>query len=357
MKKKNYYYAVERSQINLFREKYEFLSNFFPARLVYDGLSFYNSEAAYQAAKCTNPKEREYFTQLYGNEAKSLGRKVECRSDWEEIKIEVMRNVLFAKFTQNPLLAKYLLETGEKPILEGNMHGDLFWGVDGKTGIGENHLGKLLMELRADFRRNGVFDNSKIRPLRQYQTSIVLDFNEPNVTRNIVLTEGDVVQMDIECIVHVLDVDAMKDGNLGFLYREAGEEFLQKCRMETSCATSQAKILDGYLLPANYVICTVGPVYGNPENGKTEEQLLKECYINCLELAREQQIHHMAFPSISTGKCCFPKEKAAKIAVESVTDWMKENAEYTMNVVFSCSDQRNFSVMREQLKKIKFRFV
>ena len=93
-------------------------------------------------------KERERFFGLSGGQAKRLGRRVELRSDWETVKIEIMRQVLKSKFTHNPELREKLIATGNTELIEGNNWNDRFWGVC--RGVGKNHLGKLLMEIRAE---------------------------------------------------------------------------------------------------------------------------------------------------------------------------------------------------------------
>lgn len=134
--------------IDKFRGKYFFLSNFYVAPVEYQGLTYQNNEAAFQSAKAKNKKDKEKFIDLLAAEAKKLGRQIELRDDWEDVKIDVMHEVCMAKFTQNLLLKEKLLATGIEELVEGNNHGDTFWGcVDGK---GENHLGKILMKVREE---------------------------------------------------------------------------------------------------------------------------------------------------------------------------------------------------------------
>jgi len=135
-----------------FSAKYEFLSNFYKCRVAFEGLVYQSSEAAYQAAKTQDQETKKKFTTLSAAEAKKLGRQVELRPDWEQIKIEVMTKVVEAKFRQNLPLAKRLLETGEAILVEGNYWGCTFWGMNSNDGCmltGENHLGKILMQFRA----------------------------------------------------------------------------------------------------------------------------------------------------------------------------------------------------------------
>lgn len=136
--------------IDSFTGEYEFLSNFYVAPVTFDDLTYANNEAAFQAQKCINPKERARFTTLNPTEAKKLGREIQLRKDWEQIKIQVMRSIVEAKFAQNPELAQKLLDTGDAYLEEGNTWGDRIWGT--VNGHGANNLGKILMAVRDNLR-------------------------------------------------------------------------------------------------------------------------------------------------------------------------------------------------------------
>jgi len=136
--------------INQFRGDYDFLSNFFHAGVTWEGLTYQNSEAAFQAAKLLTDEERIPFTTLDPSAAKRMGRRVQLRSDWEQVKTGIMEEIVRAKFTQNPWLGKRLLSTGSAELIEGNNWGDKCWGVDLRSGKGENRLGKILMQVRAE---------------------------------------------------------------------------------------------------------------------------------------------------------------------------------------------------------------
>lgn len=137
--------------INEFQGKYRFLSNFWLAPVQYDGLTYTNNEAAFQAAKTLNPTERAEFTTLGPSEAKKKGRRVTLRSDWEDVKTGIMKQICLDKFTRNQNLREALLATGNEHLEEGNTWGDRIWGT--VNGYGENRLGKILMEVR-DILRN-----------------------------------------------------------------------------------------------------------------------------------------------------------------------------------------------------------
>ena len=145
--------ALYGAAITSFREEYAFLSNFYQAEVTFEGMTYPNNEAAFQAAKCLNPEERIPFTKQKNPViAKRMGRKVKLRPDWEKVKIGIMEEIVRAKFTQHPELAEKLVATGNVPLMEGNKWHDTFWGVDAVTGRGENHLGKILMQVREEMR-------------------------------------------------------------------------------------------------------------------------------------------------------------------------------------------------------------
>jgi hypothetical protein len=128
-----------------------FLSNFFPAEIELDGAVYSTLEAAFQARKTIDPDEREKIRKARTpGDAKHLGRKVTLVPDWETIKIGVMRDLVRQKFTRHPGLRAELMDTGDTVLIEGNTWNDTFWGVC--RGKGQNWLGKILMEIRAELR-------------------------------------------------------------------------------------------------------------------------------------------------------------------------------------------------------------
>ena len=134
--------------IKVFDGEFAFLSNFYDCPVVIDGIQYQNSEAAFQAMKCEDKSERYRFTNVPAGKAKRFGRRVPLRPDWNDIRLDIMKQVVLDKFTRNKNLGTKLVATGDAELIEGNYWHDTFWGVDDKTGIGENHLGKILMEVR-----------------------------------------------------------------------------------------------------------------------------------------------------------------------------------------------------------------
>ena len=132
---------------------YGCFSNFYICPISFDGMNFTNSEAAWQSQKCEILKTKKNFETKTPSQAKMSGRRVKLRKDWEEVKYQLMIDVCYEKFTQNPQLKEILLSTKEEELVE-NTTGwhDNIWGncecpkcanIEGK-----NLLGKALMEVR-----------------------------------------------------------------------------------------------------------------------------------------------------------------------------------------------------------------
>ncbi len=137
--------------INRFREEYHFLSNLYSVPVLFDGITYKNSEAAFQAQKTLDLEERTQFANIInGVIAKRKGKKVKLRPDWEAVKDDIMYRVCLAKFSQNEDLKEKLLATGEEELVEGNNWRDTYWGV--YNGVGQNRLGKILMRIREELR-------------------------------------------------------------------------------------------------------------------------------------------------------------------------------------------------------------
>lgn len=137
-----------------FRGQYRFLSNFYRCDVTYRELTYKSSEAAYQAQKCPNTEDMSMFTRISPSDAKRLGFKMKCRSDWDSIKYMVMKKILYCKFTQNQNLCSKLIDTNGLLIEEVNDWGDTYWGIC--NGKGLNKLGLLLMELRYELTTRGL---------------------------------------------------------------------------------------------------------------------------------------------------------------------------------------------------------
>lgn len=133
--------------IDSFSGEHEFLSNFSPSPVEVDGFWYPTVEHAFQALKSLDESERATIREASTpGRAKRLGRQVALSQDWEEVKVEVMRELLRLKFSRETKLATMLLDTGKAELVEGNHWHDTFWGVC--NGEGQSVLGKLLMSVR-----------------------------------------------------------------------------------------------------------------------------------------------------------------------------------------------------------------
>ncbi len=134
--------------IDSFTGQYDWLSNFYPCQIKVAGVVYPSVEHAYQAAKTINPEDRAAIAALpNAAQAKRAGKKLVVRDDWEEIKLNVMKQLVRQKFGYG-WFALLLIGTGEEELVEGNWWGDTFWGVC--RGAGHNHLGRILMDIREE---------------------------------------------------------------------------------------------------------------------------------------------------------------------------------------------------------------
>jgi len=162
------------------------------------------------------------------------------------------------------------------------------------------------------------------------------------------LIQDDITTLEVDAIVNAANKSLLGGGGVdGAIHRAAGSDLLEECKTLNGCETGEAKITKGYHLPAKYVIHTVGPVWHG--GNKKESDLLANCYENSLKLALDNHIKTIAFPNISTGVYGFPKDKAAKIAVKTVSDFLKQNNSIE-KVYFVCFDNKNYTLYKNILE-------
>lgn len=137
------------TKIKEFEGEYRWLSNFWISPFNLNGKHYRSVEHFYQASKATNDQDHEYVRMLFTpNQTKKAGKTIQCRQDWATVKNDIMRIGVWEKFKQNNELREKLIATGDAILEEGNWWNDLHFGIDNKTGKGENWLGKILMETR-----------------------------------------------------------------------------------------------------------------------------------------------------------------------------------------------------------------
>ena len=168
------------------------------------------------------------------------------------------------------------------------------------------------------------------------------------VKNQIQVVQGDITKLDCDGIVNAANRSLLGGGGVdGAIHRAAGPELLAECRTLHGCRTGEAKITKGYRLKAKYIIHTVGPIYSGTAEDAAQ---LADCYRNSLNLAKEHDVHSIAFPAISTGVYGYPLEDATEIAVKTVAQWLEAHADYAMQVMFCCFDARTERVYQTKMK-------
>jgi O-acetyl-ADP-ribose deacetylase len=161
------------------------------------------------------------------------------------------------------------------------------------------------------------------------------------------LYQGDITRLKVDAIVNAANSTLLGGGGVdGAIHMAAGPELLAECRTLGGCAVGEAKITQGYRLPAKWVIHTVGPVWRGGH--RNEERLLASAYRQSLELAREYEVKTIAFPNISTGVYGFPKELAAEVAIEEVKSYLALSS-LPEKVIFCVFDEENFEIYQNLL--------
>jgi O-acetyl-ADP-ribose deacetylase len=169
------------------------------------------------------------------------------------------------------------------------------------------------------------------------------------------LIKGDITKIKVDAIVNAANSSLMGGGGVdGAIHRAGGPAIVEECKKivarQGGCKTGEAVITTAGNLPASYVIHTVGPVWSGGNN--MEREKLANCYTNSLQLAVENECKTVAFPNISTGIYGFPKQEAAKIAVDAISKFLSQNHSLK-EVVLVCFDDENYAYVKKELNAVK----
>jgi O-acetyl-ADP-ribose deacetylase (regulator of RNase III) len=169
-------------------------------------------------------------------------------------------------------------------------------------------------------------------------------------TPNIKAAKGDITKQQVDAIVNAANKTLRGGGGVdGAIHKAAGPELLEECKEIGGCPTGEARITKGYQLPADHVIHTVGPVWNGGDND--EDELLANCYKSSLRLATENDLETVAFPAISTGAYGYPLERAHRIALQTVQEYL-ENHELPEEVTFVCFDDKTYNTYQALMEEV-----
>jgi O-acetyl-ADP-ribose deacetylase len=173
-----------------------------------------------------------------------------------------------------------------------------------------------------------------------------------SVTSRMSVVVGDITALEVDVIVNAANSSLLGGGGVdGAIHQAAGPRLLEECRKLGGCPTGEARITDGYNLPARHVVHTVGPVYRAADPAMPT--LLRSCYESSLALAAGTGAASVAFPCVSTGVYGYPKAKACDIAVRAVSEWL-QSAELPRAVVFCCFDPENAALYEQALERLTY---
>ncbi|WP_066497552.1 O-acetyl-ADP-ribose deacetylase [Abyssisolibacter fermentans] len=166
---------------------------------------------------------------------------------------------------------------------------------------------------------------------------------------NIKIVKGDITTLEVDAVVNAANTSLLGGSGVdGAIHKAGGESILNECKKIGGCPVGKAKITGAGNMPSKYVIHTVGPIYRDGMHD--EPELLYEAYYNSLKLAFDYGIKSIAFPAISTGVYGYPKKDASLIAIKAVKDFIDNNSNSIMEIIFVLFTQEDYELYEKLIK-------
>lgn len=189
--------------------------------------------------------------------------------------------------------------------------------------------------------------NLYVRSLLKASTATPKRQPSADANATVGLYRGDITKLEVDAIVNAANNSLLGGGGVdGAIHRGAGPELVAECSTLGGCPTGEARITQGYELPAKHVIHTVGPIYDSPE---VSSKFLRGCYKNSLQVALENNLVSIAFSGISTGVYGYPSKDAAQIACETVRDFVDENKGKIEQIIFVTFEEKDVAAYNKMI--------
>lgn len=167
------------------------------------------------------------------------------------------------------------------------------------------------------------------------------------MAERIAVVVADITTLAVDAIVNAANGELLRGGGVcGAIFRAAGPQLDEACAAEAPCPTGEARITPGFNAKARWIVHAVGPVWRGGKHG--EPELLAGAYRNALGLARDRELHSIAFPAISTGIYGYPREGAAHVAIDTVAEWCSRDA-VPESITFCCFSEDDAQIYRRVL--------
>lgn len=166
---------------------------------------------------------------------------------------------------------------------------------------------------------------------------------------NIKIVKGDITTLEVDAVVNAANTSLLGGSGVdGAIHKAGGESILNECKKIGGCPVGKARITGAGNMPSKYVIHTVGPIYRDGMHD--EPELLYKAYYNSLKLAINNGIKSVAFPAISTGVYGYPKKDASLIAIKAVKDFIDNNSNSIMEIIFVLFTQEDYELYEKLMK-------